>query len=318
MGGNVKLTTDAFLSRVEESVRYGLMEEVQTTPKPGLVDLWDSGAHTDMDFSTFAASTEAITPYLTAMAGEGIALAHRPDQLFPKIRVIGVEGEKAMFRATKGVNTHKGILFLLGILAAAAGVCFQREGVLSPDRKTVLQVGREIASPYLEEELNAISRRPPRTHGEQLYVQYGIRGVRGEVLEGFPSLSATAFPAMEAAKASQPDENAARLFVLLKLMSCVEDTNILFRSDRQTLRSVQQISTYFLHSHPVLDGEALCKLREMNRDFIRLGISPGGCADLLAVTLFKDNEFQVWITDRQENLLCGVNVSLFQLVIQPG
>lgn len=136
--------------------------------------------------------------------------------------------------------------------------------------------------------------------------------------KAFPSLSATAFPAMEAAKASQPDENAARLFVLLKLMSCVEDTNILFRSDRQTLRSVQQISTCFLHSHPVLDGEALCKLREMNWDFIRLGISPGGCADLLAVTLFKDNEFQVWITDRQENLLCGVNVSLFQLVIQPG
>lgn len=281
--------TEDFLSMIRESVRYGLMEEVKTTPKPGLVDLCDSGAHTDMDYNTFAASTEAVAPYLAEMARTGIRFHDRRDQIFPLIRETGLRGEQVMFSATGGVNTHKGILFLLGIITAAYGAVFRENGNRLPDRKTVLERAGQIAAPVLRQELKQIPGRENKTHGELLYVRYGVRGVRGEVIDGFPSLLRTAFPAMEQAKKNQPDKNAARLYVLLRLMSCVEDTNILYRSDPETLHNVRRISTGFLEKYPVIRGEALRGLREMNRLFIRRGISPGGCADLLAVTLFFEN-----------------------------
>ena len=91
---------------------------------------------------------------------------------------------------------------------------------------------------------------------------------------------------MAAAKSRQPDQNAARLYVLLKLMASVEDTNILSRSDRQTLEMVHRLSARFLEQHPILNEQAVTELRQMNRQFIQWGISPGGCADLLAITLF--------------------------------
>lgn len=191
-----------------------------------------------------------------------------------------------MFAATKGVNTHKGILFLLGILGAACGVCYKRQGDALPDSRAVLAAAAEIAAPFLEQELAEIASRTPKTHGEKLYVRYGIRGVRGEVLSGFRSLYAVAFPAMAAAKSRQPDQNAARLYVLLKLMASVEDTNILSRSDRQTLEMVHRLSARFLEQHPILNEQAVTQLRQMNRQFTQWGISPGGCADLLAITLF--------------------------------
>lgn len=289
MRNRIQVGTTHFLSRLEESVRYGLLEEVRTTPKPGLVDLCDSGAHTDMDYNTFAVSTGAVTPYIVKMAEAGLELYDRPERIFPVIREIGILGEHAMFRATKGVNTHKGILFMLGILAAAYGAAFRKGGNRFPDRRTVLSEAKKIAAPSLERELKQIPGRERKTHGENLYVRYGIRGVRGEVLDGFPSLSCTAFPAMESAKRIQPDKNAARLHVLLHLMACVEDTNILSRSGPATLRKAQRISVGFLKAYPVIHGEAMDRLREMNQMFIRWGISPGGCADLLAVTLFFEN-----------------------------
>ena len=285
-----------FFNLIEESARYGLLEEVRTTPKPGLVDLRDSGAHRDMNYETFVASTDAVAPYIVKMARAGFNLSQGQipapiKQLFPAIRPIGVEAEQAMFEATGGVNTHKGMIFSLGIIAASIGYCCASQisswhfpFLKEPDQ--LLSFCKEAVYPYLRQDFEQMKGRPPQTHGERLFARYGIRGIRGEAMDGFPSLSQSALPAMRKARKCQPDANAANLYVLLTLMAEVDDTNILTRSDPETLSYVKEQSRRFLERHPVLGPRALRELEEMNQEFIRRNLRPGGCADLLAISLF--------------------------------
>ena len=100
-----------------------LLEEVYTTPKPGLVDLYSNGAHSDMDVHTFERSAQALYPWFVQMAMQGYSFFGTPEELFLEIRKTGLEAEKAMYTATNGVNTHKGLIFTLGIFCAAAGRC---------------------------------------------------------------------------------------------------------------------------------------------------------------------------------------------------
>lgn len=274
----------SFLKKIQEAASYGLLEEVRTTPKPGLVDLKDSGAHKDMCYATFQASTQAVVPHLTLMAAAGYDWDGSIFDLFPQIRPIGVQAEQAMFQATGGVNTHKGMIFSLGIICAAMGYLYSRELPCSP--WAVLETCGDMTRMWLEKDFEEMKRRPARTHGERLFEQYGYRGIRGEAQEGFPNLRLLALPAMKEALALHPDKNRARLKVLLTLMSQVDDTNILTRSDPQTLAYVKLQAQNFLQSYPIIDDAAIQVLQEMNQDFIRRNISPGGCADLLAISIF--------------------------------
>lgn len=281
---------------VEESARFGLHEEVRTAPKPGLVDCYDSGSHKDMDYMTFKRSIKAIVPYIVEMAHAGLYFNGMEEELFLTVREIGKSAEKAMLYATEGVNTHKGAIFSLGIISASLGLYFQRnkstEFRLNP--ADVLALSGRIVSRDLKKELESIKRKKPETHGEKLYIQYGISGIRGEAIRGFPSLSLLAIPALKNALKEQNSRNAAYLKVLLHLMSQVDDTNILARSDMKTLRYVQTQAQRFLEEHPLIDRQAIDALAGMNMDFVRRNISPGGCADLLAIAIFLEKLEELW------------------------
>lgn len=124
----------ALLERIGWRVRNALLGEVYATPKPGLVDRRDTGAHRDMNYETFLASTEAITPYMVRMFAEGMdatVAGHTPEEVFRAIRGIGLEAEQAMYAATDGVNTHKGMIFTMGIVLAAAGILYARADTTS-------------------------------------------------------------------------------------------------------------------------------------------------------------------------------------------
>ena len=124
----------ALLERIGWRVRNALLGEVYATPKPGLVDRRDTGAHRDMNYETFLASTEAITPYMVRMFAEGMdatAAGHTPEEVFRMIRGTGLEAEQAMYAATDGVNTHKGMIFTMGIVLAAAGILYARADTTS-------------------------------------------------------------------------------------------------------------------------------------------------------------------------------------------
>lgn len=290
-----------FLDRIRESCRFGLLEEVYTTPKPGLVDLHDSGAHKDMDCASFEASEQAVTPYMAEMAKAGWRHEKELTALFPSIRPLGLECEQAMLQATGGVNTHKGIIFSLGIIVSCLGYARRRLGPVSP--QTLFSLCQNAVRPWLLRDFEEMRQREPQTHGERLFAQYGIRGIRGEAMDGFPSLAQAALPAMERAARLQPDPNSARLAVLLTLMAQVDDTNILSRSSPATLDYVKARSQAFIRRHPIIGPKAILELEEMNQDFIRRNISPGGCADLLAIAVF----FKRFAELEEGGLLCTKN-----------
>lgn len=272
----------SYLSRMCE---YALIAEVSTTPKPGLVDRHDSGAHTDMSYDTFIASTHAIVPYLTRMAETGFTWKH-PDGcgLFRAIRPIGVEAERAMFQATGGVNTHKGMIFSMGTIAAAAGLSYHLCGKFCPEE--ILSLAGNLCREELERDFQRIDLHAPKTHGEILYVKHGNKGIRGEAQEGFPSIRSCSLPAIRHFKKTCSDDNQVYINTLLTLMSQVDDTNVLIRTGPVQLTYEKTEAKRILGLGGAATEEGMDALIQANEEFIRRNISPGGCADLLAVTIF--------------------------------
>lgn len=273
------------LEYLSQMCEYALIAEVSATPKPGLVDCHDNGAHTDMCHDTFIASTHAIVPYLSSMALTGYQWDREtPSGLFAAIRPIGVKAEQAMFQATGGVNTHKGIIFSLGIIAAACGLYYRREHCFCPEE--ILSLSGLLCRDVLEQDFRQIDRDNPRTHGEKLFVRYGFRGIRGEAQNGFPSIQTCSLPAIRRLSQTCSDENPVFLNTLLTLMSQVDDTNVLARTGRDLLAYEKSEAARILGLGGALSPEGLDALAALNESFIQYNISPGGCADLLAITIF--------------------------------
>lgn len=271
------LDGDEMTFHAEYLIRYALRAEVMTTPKPGLVDLNDSGAHTDMDFALFMKSTDAIAPYLTVMFETG-RQTEDLREVFALIRRTGIEAERAMFEATSGINTHKGMIFSMGIIAAAAGYCLKHSGCFSADR--ILELSGMMCAETLQEDFRNLETRDPVTHGEKLYRRYGEKGIRGEAMKGFPVLRSTALPVI---RMNHDEGNNRRyLKVLTAVMSELQDTNILTRGSYEDLAWLKQEAGKLL---PEPEEDLLNK---MNKECIRKNISPGGAADMLACTILLD------------------------------
>ena len=254
-------------------------EEVLLSPKPGLVDALDNGAHPDMDLSLFLVSAEAVRPYL-----EEIGRITPPDgdlrPVLQAIRPVGILAEQAMFKATGGVNTHKGQIFSLGICTAAAERT--QGGALS-----VLDEASRICS-GISGELH-ISPDPADesvSNGQKAFLKYGSTGIRGEAERGFPSVRYHALPAFRRILACGGNREEAALEALITLMTVAEDSNVLHRRGMEGLAILRSMAGEFILSGGMLRKDALSDLTEMNSLFIRENISPGGCADLLALTLF--------------------------------
>jgi holo-ACP synthase/triphosphoribosyl-dephospho-CoA synthase len=265
-----------------------LLGEVAVTPKPGLVDRVNSGAHRDMDFFTFINSAATIQPFFQecAFAGFDASLKYADIQnnsqnlqtLFNSLRPKGKIAEALMQTATGGVNTHRGVIFSLGILSAAFGLLYRGEEHPALDALFALcsAMTCRLSDDFSHGQIN--------THGETIYAQNGLSGIRGEVSQGFPSVR-LALPVLRDKLAAGHSLNNAGVAALLTLLAHTADTNIVHRSSAATLTRIQKDVAAFLQSDPDMDA-ILRKAEELDRDFISRNISPGGCADLLAVTLF--------------------------------
>ncbi len=306
---SLNLMQKQFLDSLECAAGRSLTDEVQATPKPGLVDLKDSGAHKDMDYRTFELSIAAILPFIREIAEIGIhhgAMeveaglqngnepdAENAERLFSAIRPAGIRAEKAMFEATGGVNTHKGIIFSMGLLAAAAGRFWGRRPVCSGvQAEELLSYCGLMCRRPMERDFSAVVPGENNTHGELLYLKYGCRGIRGEAADGFPAVRFVGLPALreyfEYAKMScmHPGRNQLSLHILLHLMANVDDTNVLFRTNYESLEYVKQCALSVLSLGGSKTEEGMEALTRLNKDFTDKNISPGGCADLLSMTLF--------------------------------
>ena len=271
-----------------------MLYEVTCTPSPGLVDRVNSGAHIDMDFYSFMSSSAALSVCMVRCVQAGLNHAGALPVLLPVLRQIGIEGEARMLQATGGVNAQKGLLFSLGIVAAAVGWLQQTRG--KQDSGSVLQCVAAMTSGLVARELANLDKPVTNlTAGEKLYRLHGVTGIRGEMEQGLPAILECGLPTLRQAMADNLGVNGALLQTLLILMTVVDDTTVMNRHHPDKMRlwargkAQEALAVGGLYTEA---GQAL--LAAMDRAFIEHNVSPGGVADLLSVT---------WFLYRLENML---------------
>lgn len=275
---------------IAERARRAVLYEAAAWPKPGLVDPVSRGAHTDMDFFTFLDGAAGLAPVWERFARLGARFGgDSPADLFPSLREEGKKAEKLMFSATGGVNTHKGLVFSLGVMCASAGMLASAGIPVSPGACAAR--GADIVRGVAERDFAPLKSKkgmagPGLTSGERFFLSEGVTGIRGEAERGFPSVIQKGLPALRASLERGGTLNDSMVDGLLSLMTVVEDTNILSRGGREGERLVREAAAGALE----LGGAGSPKGREaverMDGLFLKKNLSPGGCADLLAVSVF--------------------------------
>jgi len=275
----------ALASTIGRLALTATLYEAAAAPKPGLVDPLSRGAHEDMDYLTFLASASALGPWFSEFARLGAFHGGELPALLPVLREAGKSAERDMFAATGGVNTHKGLIFSMGLLCAAAGR-LQAAG-RSPDPASCVSEAAAIVSGISERDFAATSARAP-TVGERLYLALGVRGIRGEAEDGFPSVIDHALPRLKAGLAAGLSWNDAMIDALFVLFTIVDDTNVLGRAGREGLDFLRSGAGSALRLGGMTTPDGRGAIRAMNSLLVERNISPGGCADLLALTVFLE------------------------------
>ena len=255
-----------------------LLYEVDTTPKPGLVDRANSGSHRDMDLFTFAASTAALQPYFRRCAELGDETADRPaPEAFEALRREGRLAEGDMLRATGGVNTHRGAIFSMGLLCAAAGR-LGRAAWGSPE--ALLDECARMTAGLTDRDLAGLAPEAARSVGQRLYLERGIAGARGEAELGFPLVREHGLPRLEAGLARGLSLNDAGCAALVEIMAHNVDTNVIHRGGMEGQEETAALAAALLDREPFPSRESMA---ELDAALIGKNISPGGSADLLSM-----------------------------------
>jgi triphosphoribosyl-dephospho-CoA synthase len=256
-----------------------MLYEVASFPSPGLVSSISKGAHSDMDHYSFIKSTSILSKYMVLFAEEGLS-NKTPKEIFNSIRNIGMKAESEMFKGTKGVNTHKGMIFLLGISCAAVTKAIYDKS----DFREVQDIIKQMTIGIVQDELSYMNSDKVKSHGEQLFIKYKVEGIRGQVERGLPLVFDYSIAIYK--ENSVLELNDRLIHTLLCIMQHCEDSNVLHRHSMKTLNEVQQKAVQIVSLGGMTTTSGKAAIEALDREFIRRGISPGGAADLLAVTVF--------------------------------
>lgn len=272
--------TVGIAAAISTSAVLSLYKEVSLYPKPGLVSPVDSGSHNDMDYQMFLASINSLRNYFGEIAAAGASGSN-----FPTLQKLGIEAEARMMHATMGVNTHRGAIFNIGLLCAAAGDlthCCER---LTPEA-----LGAVIADNWGADILATceVKAYAEYSHGQKVESKYGVHGARHEAVAGFPAAKYYGLPAYLKALDETGSREAAAVQALFALMSNLDDTNILWRAGDEGLSYVKAVARDFLASGGVRAEDWKAKAIRIHNDFVEKNLSPGGSADLLGVTIFMN------------------------------
>lgn len=258
-----------------------LQAELDTTPKPGLVDKDNNGAHRDMDYVLMQRSINTLHPYFVKLALLGCADAL---PTHTSIRDIGIEAEKAMLSATNGVNTHKGALFSMGLAVVAAA---HEERKIAANEEQILKErnGGEDVLVSLQTTIKALAASFPDTngtHGSKAKLlskgTTAIKGALDNAREGYEMLFAEWLP-FYIERRKERDAHTLHK-TLLRIMCDLDDTNVIYRTDLATAEEVKQ------EARALLDNFSETALKDMDRHYTTRNISPGGAADMLSLTIF--------------------------------
>ena len=253
-----------------------LLAEVDTTPKPGLVDRRNTGSHKDMDLRTFTASAFALEPYFRKCVEIGQQTARlSPAETFPLLRKAGLDGEKAMYKATNGINTHKGAIYTMGVLCGALGRLWTPATPIA-ETNAVLSLCADMTAQSVKDDFAAMTGA---TAGERLYLQHGLTGIRGQMAAGLPAVAEISLPVYEHYLQKGLSLNDAGAMTLIHLIAHVEDTNLHHRGGAAGAAFAADTA------QALLPEPTLAEIEKLDQAFISRNLSPGGCADLLAAAL---------------------------------
>ena len=248
-----------------------LQRELDLTPKPGLVDRDDSGAHSDMDHVLMSRSIRSLEPHFVRMA----AIAMDDDSLpvmAERLRNAGIEAERDMMRATGGVNTHRGAIFSMGLALASVA--------------RLLADGKTLLPQAIAEGISAVAAMIPDsrdTHGASVRSRHNAPGALQTARDGYATLFDCWLPALRRDRAAGTDARETEIRLLLLIITTLSDTNAIYRVGPEEARNACR------EAARLLDDFSIEGVRTLNKDFTARGISHGGAADMLALTLFLDS-----------------------------
>lgn len=254
-----------------------LLCELYATPKPGLVDQSNTGSHSDMDLLLFLKSAAALWPFFRRCAQIGLQ-GGEPAAVFNKLRQAGLEAEQIMWKATGGVNTHKGAIFSLSILCGSAAMLPPEKW---EDPAALSRQAALLSKGLVRKDYEFMEQ--PVTAGEKLFEQYGITGARGQAEAGFPAAFRVGLPVLEEGMEKGFSFNDALCAALLHIIATTWDTNLIKRGGMAAYGQVQAVLQALLRANPYPSREIL---EDLDRAFIKQNLSPGGSADLLSATCF--------------------------------
>lgn len=264
-----------------ELAMKGIFYEVSSYPSPGLVSPVSQGSHRDMDFYTFIDSSLSLyRPLIKCVEVSKNKKFKDNREVFNHIRHIGKEAENTMLHRTKGVNTHKGMIFLMFIVLSAV----TRALVQNKSFSEVQDIIREMTEGLVNKDFKELNLKPKLTYGEKIYIEYGIDGVRGEVERGIPTVFEVGL--IEYSNSLNLNYNDRVVQTLIAIMSSCDDTTILHRHPIQMLEYVKIQAINALNLGGMNTKEGKQAIIDMDKDFIEKRISPGGAADLVAITIF--------------------------------
>lgn len=262
---------------IGRAAALALHDELALSPKPGLVTLVDRGSHADMDAHTFMRSVFALRGYfgrIAALGGEGAP--------FRALERCGIDAEARMLAATGGVNTHRGAIFMLGLLCASAGALAATGLAIEPEAL------RATLRARWGQDLSARALKPSTLPGGIAARQLGLRSASAEAALGFPTLFEIAWPALRAARAGGMSTREARLQTLFAVMAELDDSNLAHRGGLEGLRFAQEAAREFLDAGGVAAPGGWARAEAIGRAFVRRNLSPGGAADTLAAACWLD------------------------------
>ncbi len=272
-------TVNEIAMEISSLAVQAMIYEVSCYPSPGLVSPVSCGAHKDMDFFTFIDSTSVLSKYLTLFVQEGFS-DKSYKEIFDSIRKMGIIAEKDMFVKTNGINTHKGMLFLMGISCAAIGKAIYEKKSF----KYIQSIIKEMTAGIVAKELLQLKETDAHSHGEKLFLKYKAEGVRGEVERGIPTVFQFALDFYK--KNLELSTNDRMVHTLIGIMQICNDSTLIHRHSVEILEEVKETAREIIAMGGMQTNKGREKIENLCTEFIKRNISPGGSADLLGITVF--------------------------------
>lgn len=263
---------DFLIEYITNITIQAIYSELELYPKAGLVSHRDAGCHTDMDYETFIQSTFAIHRDIEDYVAAGCA-----DSISPQLlQQIGTRAEQHMLETTGGINTQKGLIFLLGVFLPA----LTKAILTNQDEAFVIQEIKQIARTIVGDYYEALTENNKHTNGDDVYLTYGIKGIRAQALDGLKMI-------FDIPSCIHYDDDVAHHQYLIELMHRLDDTTIIHKTDLHTLRQVQDDMYRILHQGGYEQHKT--EFQRLSDQYKKAGISPGGSADMLVIKIIYED-----------------------------